>query len=139
LFFIYGEETAVQTLVEALDPGDYEDVPEDRRLEVLSIYMAWDGAGGETWIYELSAENVVGECGPPPKPEPAPDGMEIFLDDELPGGRTLWFKGVSPGDVVIAFTTKNEKGKVVDIQQYAVRVYDDLRLALLHAEHNSYR
>ena len=129
----------MQTLVEALKPGDYEDVPEDKRLEALSIYMAWNGAGGETWICEFNTENVVEECGPPPKPEPVPGGMEIFLDDELPGGRTLWFKGVSQGDVVIAFTTKNEKEKIVDIQQYAVRVYDDLRLALLRAEHNSYR
>ena len=125
--------------VEALNPDDYEDTPEDKRLDVLPIYMAWNGAGGETWTYGLSAENAVEECGPPPKPKPTPGEIEIFMEYDPPGGRTLWFKGVSQGDVVIAFPTKNEKGKVVDIQQYAVRVYDDLRLALLRAEHNSYR
>jgi len=119
------------------DLDDYPDAPDDQRHERLSIYMAWDGGGGETWDYELSVENVISESSPPPVEEEE-DGL-ILVFDELPGGRTLWFEGVTPGDVVLTFTTKNNSGEVVDIQKYVIRVYDDLRLATLHTESNNFR
>jgi len=119
------------------DLDDYPDTPDDQRHERLSIYVAWDGGSGETWDYELSVENVIAESSPPPSVE-AEDGV-IFVDDELPGGITLWFEGVTPGDVALTFTTKSDAGEVVDIQKYVIRVYDDLRLAILHTESNSFR
>jgi len=94
--------------------------------------MAWNGAGGETWEYTTSAEGVIEECGPSPKPAPNDDDdMVVFEEDELPGGVTLWFSGAAPGDVDITFTTKNADGKTVYIQKYTIRVFDDLRLAEL--------
>ena len=122
---------------DTLNPGDYPDPPENQILEFLSIYIAWNGPGGETWDYEYSAGGIVEECGKPAQPEE--DDELLFIEDELPGGRTLWFKGVSPGDVVLTFTTQSDSGETVDIQQYAIRVFDDLRLGLLHTEHESFR
>ena len=125
------------SMVKALNLADYPDPPEDQRYELLSIYVAWNGAGGETWTYEVSADDVIEEGSPPPQPED--DEFNIYIDEELPGGRTIWFKGVSPGAVELTFTTKDDSGKVVAIQQYAIRVYEDLRLALLHEEYNNFR
>ena len=118
------------------EPDAYPDAPEDQRHERLSIYIAWDGFN-ETWDYEVSAESVISESGPPSREE-AEDGI-VFEDIELPGGRTLWFKGLSPGDVVLTFTIKTYEGEAVDIQRYTIRVYDDLRLAILHSESTSLR
>ncbi|GHU61433.1 hypothetical protein AGMMS49983_01140 [Clostridia bacterium] len=126
--------------VASLNPGDYPDPPADERYDVLPVYMAWDGGSGETWAYEFSVDGLLEEGSRPPEPEPAED--EDFLvvpEDDPPGGRTIWFQGVSPGDVVITFTTKSDKGKVVDIQQYAIRVYEDRSLALLQSEQHDFR
>ena len=127
--------------IKALDPTDYKDPPEDQWKEVLSIYIAWDGAGGEVWEYEMSEKGIVEECGPPAKPaaEEEEDLLTIDEGDDPPGGRSVYFRGLSPGDVVITFTTENDSGEVVDVQQYAIRVFDDLRLALLHEERTNLR
>jgi hypothetical protein len=127
---------------DVLDTGDFPDPPADQRHEILPIYMAWDGAGGETWEYEFSAEGVIEEGSSPNPPGGMyedEDGMTIVLDEDPPGGRTIWFQGVSPGDVVVTFTTVDENGKVVDIQKYTIRVYEDMNLALLHSEQESFR
>ena len=132
------------TNIETIAPDNYPDSPENERHESLSIYMAWDGAGGETWDYELSVTGIIEEGGQPPS---APDGvyededgfLTLDADFDPPGGRSIWFKGVRPGDVVVTFTIINDQEKIVDIQQYTIRVYDDLRLSLLHSESESYR
>ena len=121
----------------AVDADDYPDIPSDQRHERISIYMAWDGGGGETWDYDLSAENVISESSPPP-PVDTGDGIMVF-EDELPGGITLWYEGAAPGDVVLTFTTRSSTGEVVGVQKYVIRVYDDLRLAILHSESDSFR
>jgi len=111
---------------------DHPDPPEDQRVESLSIYIAWDG-GSQTWEMAFSEEGVIEECGPPPPPEDGEDEIN-FYDDELPGGRTIWFRGVRPGDVKLLFTIVNEDGIVGHAQQYAIRVFDDLTLALLEVQ-----
>ena len=112
------------------------DPPENQRLEYLPVYIAWDGAGGESWDYEVSVEGIIEESGPPPVSESieGDDAIDIFVDDEMPGGRILWFIGVSPGDTTLTFTTKNEGGETVGTQTYAIRVYKDLKIALLNEE-----
>jgi hypothetical protein len=99
--------------------------------------MAWDGAGGETWEYAFSADIIAEGSEPPPPPEE--EGIIVAPLFEAPGGRKIWFQGLSPGDVVVTFTTKNSKGKVVEIEQYAIRIYEDLKLAVLHKEDSSFR
>ena len=122
--------------VTAINPAGYPNTPQDKRHEALSIYLAWDGGSGETWKYAFSADGVIEQTGKPSQPEQ--EGI-IMADDELPGGLTMWFRGLSPGDVVVVFTTKDNRGKTVAIHQYAVRVYDDLRLSLLHEEFKNFR
>ena len=122
--------------VTAINPSDYPNVPQEKRQEALSIYVAWDGGGGETWKHAFSADGIIVRTGKPPQPEQ--DGF-VMADDELPGGLTMWFRGVSPGDVVVVFTTKDNRGKTVAVHQYAIRVYDDLKLSLLHEELKSFR
>ena len=126
---------------EMRDFSAYPDPPENQRVEYLSIYMAWDGAGGEYWDYEVSAEGIIEESGPPPAPEKieGDDGIDILVEDELPGGRTLWFVGVSPGDTALTFITRNEGGETVAIQMHIIRVYEDLKIALLHEESSNNR
>ncbi|MDL2237299.1 hypothetical protein LJC56_05660 [Christensenellaceae bacterium OttesenSCG-928-K19] len=123
--------------IDVLNPGEYDNPPGDEWADALPIYMAWDGAGGESWEYEFSAEGVVEEGGAPAPPE-SEDGI-VLEEYDPPGGRTVWFYGVSPGDVTITFTTENSNGKVVDIQQYAVRVNDEMQLALLHQQNDNFR
>lgn len=126
---------------EALNPSDYPDPPMEEHVDALPLYIAWDGAGGESWEYKCSPEGIIEEDNEPPRPEPSADedGMTIIEEMDPPGGRTVWFYGTAPGDVVIKFTTQNNKGQVVDIQQYAIRVYDDLKLVLLHMEQENFR
>jgi hypothetical protein len=131
--------------VQTLNPGDYPDVSEDKRSEALPIYIEWNGAGGETWEYAFSVDDIIEEGSEPIQQQEeeaeGDDGipLDVPLDYNPPGGRTIWFQGLSPGDVVVTFTTENSKGKVVEIEQYAIRVYDDLKLAILHEEDNSFR
>jgi hypothetical protein len=121
--------------VTTLNPERYPDPPEEERYEALPIYIAWDMMGGETWTYEISPDGILEEGSQPPK-QPEPETGEEILDEDYdpPGGRSVWFVGVSPGDAVVMFTTKSDKDEVVNIRQCAVRVYDDLTLALLHDE-----
>ena len=127
--------------VKVLNPADYPDSPDAQRVLVLSIYVAWNGAGGETWAFETSVNGIIEESSAPPsrKPEQDEDGFIIIEDVLLPGGRDIWFKGTKPGDVVLTIITKSNKGKIVDIQQHAIRVYQDLKLSLLHTETESFR
>ena len=125
----------VSPKVKALNPGDYPEPPESQRYEVLPIYVAWNGVGSETWTYETNMAYIIREGSKPPQPIEG----DVIIEDELPGGRTIWFLGISPGDVVVTFTIQDNTGKVVDIRQYAIRVYENLQLALLHYEYNSFR
>jgi hypothetical protein len=122
--------------------SDYPDPPEDQRDETFNVYMAWDGAGGETWDYAFSVDGILEECDQPlPEPEPgSEDGDEIVIyEDTPPGGLMVWFRGVSPGDVVVTFTTYDANEEVVAIQQYTVRVFDDLKVAQLDEVIDDYR
>jgi hypothetical protein len=127
--------------VKALNPGDYADPAEEERAEALPVYIAWDSMGGETWEYTFSVDGVIEEGNEPASPDPYvdEDGMTVIEEIDAPGGRSVWFYGVSPGDVVVTFTTEDSQGKVVDIQQYAIRVYDNLQLALLHYQYDDFR
>jgi hypothetical protein len=51
----------------------------------------------------------------------------------------LWFRGVAPGDVVATFTTYDANEEVVAIKQFTLRVFDDLKVALLDDEFADYR
>ena len=123
-------------MVNPLVPSDYPDPPASERLIAQPIYMAWDGINGESWSYEFSKDGIIEECS---EPTYDPEDENAIEMEELPGGRYVWFQGVSPGDVVVTFTTKNAKGKVVSIQQTAFRVFDDLTIALLHSENENFR
>jgi hypothetical protein len=127
--------------VEALNPGDYADPAQEEWVDALPIYIAWDAMGGETWEYEFSVDGVIEEGSQPALPEPNvdEDGMTVIEEFDAPGGRSVWFYGVSPGDVVVTFTTKSSGGKVVGIQQSAVRVHDDLKLAYLEYQYDDFR
>lgn len=118
-----------------LNPGDYPDPPQVQRHEVVSIYIAWNGVGGETWTPAFSAKGIMEECGPSRQAQEE----NVIVEHEMPGGRTLWFRGVSPGELVVTFTIRNTKGKIMHIQQHAVRVYEDLKLAMLHTELRHFR
>ena len=118
-----------------LNPGAYPDPPPMHRHEVVSIYIEWNSLGGEYWTQAFSAKGIVEECGPPRRAREE----NVIAEDEMPGGRTLWFRGLSPGDLVMMFTIRNAKGEIMHIRQYAVRVYEDLKLALLHAESRHFR
>ena len=112
------------------------DPDEDKRYEALSVYIAWNGAGGETMSYDFSGEGVIKEGDPPERPEE--DGT-TFFEDELPGGRTFWFRGVSKGDATATFTIKNDAEETVYIYEYVFRVHDDLSLTLLREDQNDLR
>lgn len=116
------------------------DPPEDEWLYELPIYWAWNmmPEAKEGWDYTFSREGVVEE-GRRDAPATGQEGDGVLEDLEAPGGRTVYFRGVAPGDVVITFTTKQNGKKVLDVNHYTVRVYEDLRLALLDTEHHSYR
>ena len=118
-----------------LNPSDYPNPPQAQRYEALPVYIAWNGLGGESWTYAFSAEDIVKEGSRPRQPQEE----NVITEDDPPGGRSVWFQGVSPGDTVITFTIRNARGQVKDILQYAIRVYEDLKLALLHAESKHFR
>ena len=123
--------------VDPLVPGDYPDPPAEEILDAQCVYVSWDGANSESIGYELSATGIIEEGGGPTAP--ASEDEEAIESTEASKGIDIWFHGVSPGEVVVTFTTKNEEGKVVGIQQTAFRVYDDLTIANLHTEGESYR
>jgi hypothetical protein len=128
----------VTETVKTPTPKDYSDSPEERWREVLPIYAAWNGFD-EHCTFHFDKQGIIEEGNPPPRPQ-ATDGETVLLPEEdPPGGRTFWFRGLSPGDAVITFTTKKHSGKVVYVRQYAIRVHPGLRLDLLHEEHTDFR
>ena len=147
-----GDSSIPIPTVEALVPGDYPDPPAEERYASLPIQMDWNMGGGESWDYEFSVDGIIeeGKVDPSPGQEAAEPLAEWSYDIE--GGRLVWFHGLAPGDVVVTFTTTSKpmevdkKGnyiegeeRVVDIMQCAFRVFDDLTIALLHKERESFR
>lgn len=129
-----------------VDEMQYQDPPETEWLYTLRVYWEWNtGDFEEHPGYVLDQEGILEEGF---RADPAiveqrtkleTEGVEIIhADDPPPGGAYFDFCGVAPGDVTLKMqTTKN--GKLLDECTYTIRVYDDLRLAVLDCEHISYR
>jgi len=115
--------------------GEYADPAQSGRHERLPLYIAFNG-GVEFFRYKYGWDGLIEETGPP---SPTPGSGYVYEDEFAPGGATLWFRGVEPGNVVLTFITEDLDGRVVALKHIAVRVYDDMRLAVLHEEHISYR
>ena len=116
-----------------LNPKDYPDTPVEQWREALPIYVEWNGSD-EHCDYQIDRAGVIAEGSPPSQPKTDDGEIVIHTDDDLPGGRTFWFRGLSCGNAVITFTIKKHSGKVVSARQYAIRVYGDLRLDILNSE-----
>lgn len=124
----------------------YQDPPETEWLYTLRVYWEWNtGDFEEQPGYVLDQEGILEE-GYREDPNVLEErsrleseGVEIIdLDDPPPGGAYFDFCGVAPGDVTLKMqTTKN--GELLDERIYAIRVYEDLRLAVLGSKHLSYR
>lgn len=111
------------------DSSQYPNPPEGEWMYTLTIYWTFNGAGGEFAQYALAPEGIIEE-GIREDPAAAGAGEEL-LPDTPPGGREFNFRGVSPGDVVLTISTTDSADKTVRAETYVLRVYDDLRLAVL--------
>jgi hypothetical protein len=112
--------------------ADHTDPPKSERVTALRIYMAWNGADGESIDYSFDKEGIAEETSRPVNTPESGEEDEIVTEDlDAPGGRNFWFKGVIPGDVELLFTVTGEAGKTVYEERYAIRVYDDLTLAVI--------
>jgi hypothetical protein len=67
------------------DETKYPDPPKEHRHEVLPIYVAWNGTGGETWSYVVSVDSIMEESAPPPKPAAAEDPIPLNQIVRPPG------------------------------------------------------
>lgn len=114
----------------SIDTSGYPDPPEDERLYTMTIYWPLDIMGGDSPMYLFDREGIVEEGSrEDPNAVKADSGFEIF-DTPPPGGREFYFRGITPGDVVLTIRNEN-KGKITYECKYILRVYSDLRLALL--------
>jgi hypothetical protein len=124
--------SCTKTASDAGTSVEHTDPPKSERVEALSIYMAWNGAGGESIDYSFYKEGVIEETSRPVNTSESGEEDVIAIEDlDAPGGRNFWFKGVIPGDVEMLFTVTSEAGKTVYEERYAIRVYDDLTLAVI--------
>ena len=123
----------------------YPEPPESDWVYTLSIYWAFNTGGSEYPGYAFSADGIIeeGVREDPGAPIPAPDSMSgIILDDDYtpPGGIDYDFRGVAPGDVTLTITSHDsENDKLMSECVYIIRVYDDLRLAVLDETQTDYR
>lgn len=123
----------------AIDTSQYNDPPESEWVYTLDVAWQWNtGDFDESPGYVMSQEGIIEE-GSREDPNAQEDEDAIIDDDFISGGRFYYFRGAAPGDVTLTMQTKNGN-KLLDERTYMIRVYDDLRLAVLDVvNENSYR
>lgn len=124
------------------DENQYTDPPESEWVYTLRVYWEWNtGDYEESPGYILEPEGIIEEGireNPnTPEPENEDEILITALDPPL-GGAFFDFRGVTPGDVVLKMQT-TKQDKLLDERTYTIRVYDDLRLAVLDCVDVSYR
>ena len=129
----------------AIAAAAYPDPPESDRAYTLSIYWAFNTGGSEYPGYAFSTDGIM-EAGvreDPGAPMPAPGGLSgIILDEDAPplGGIDYDFRGAAPGEVTLTVTAHDsESDRLMSERVYSIRVYDDLRLAVLDETQTDYR